>query len=235
MATKENITTSETGSAQADQAPSIRPIVEGISTTESLASLAARWGSRAATWDQQIKRSDHYTAATYARFNKFAGDVFGSLAQAGTGIDIGCGTAEATRPLAGKVSRLYLLDIAPEMLAIAAGKYPDAVTLPASATSIPLPDSSVDYAISRGIVVSHVGSELSGTFLDEMSRIVRPGGVVLFDFLNDQTVNPSAVSAPKATFTVEQMRAQLEARGYTHIVFDGDNNTREVRVCAIRG
>jgi hypothetical protein len=84
-------------------------------------------------------------------------------------------------------------------------------------------------------MISHIGPKLYGLFLDELKRIVKPHGTVIFDFISNIDVNASVISAPKATFTIENMRDELYKRGFTDLHFDGDNDTREVRVSAKLG
>jgi ubiquinone/menaquinone biosynthesis C-methylase UbiE len=203
---------------------------------KQLADQRDRWNSRAATWDSDLLKPDHYANFEngYQRFLDFEKKELSGI-KGEVGIDLGCGTGIASVLLAEKVKKIYLLDIAQQMLDEAQKKVPQGILLNKQVTEIPLPKRSVDIAVSRGILVSHLPAPLVPQFFNELGRIMRVGGKVIFDFLcNEGTVN-FAVKSPKNTFTLEQMTRELKNTGFCWTKFDGTNDNRVVRVSAIKG
>jgi len=210
--------------------------VKPVATKDQLTSQQQRWNERSKQWDVDIQQPDHYAnfEAGYQKFVDLEERIFGTFPKRETGIDIGCGTAAATGPLAAHVERLYLLDLAEQMLQEAKNKYPNAVLLHSGASEIPLDNQSIHLAISRGIIVSHMPKELIPSFFSELGRIVKPDGVVIFDFLsNDGSAAFSNVSE-KISFTQDEIRQNLQKVGFDNIQFDGDPSLRVMRVVAYK-
>lgn len=98
----------------------------------------------------------------------------------GVGLEIGCGTARLTRPMARDFDQVHAIDVAPGMLERASGAVSGLpVTLHhTDGIRIPLPDTSVDAVFS-----THVFQHLD-TIDDalanwrEIARVLRPGGTL---------------------------------------------------------
>lgn len=194
-----------------------------------------RWNSRAGSWDNELTKPDHYANFEngYRRFLDFAHEELLGVS-ADVGLDIGCGTGITSVLLAEKVKTLYLVDIAEKMLEEAVKKIPDAIPLNSLATEINLPDASVDIAISRGILVSHLPRELVPDFFGELKRLVKPQGMIIFDFMCNPGTADFKLSSPKNTFTLEKMTKELTNIDFGQIKFEGNNENRVVRVSAIK-
>lgn len=207
-----------------------------IEANNQLKQQRERWNSRAANWDDDIKSPEHYANFEdgYQKFLDFEEKELLKLENLNSGIDIGCGSGVTSVILAKKVKKLYLLDLAEKMLEQAKKKVPDATTINASATNIPLPEASIDVAISRGIIVSHLPIGLQSNFFDELNRIVRSGGKIIIDFLSNIDSADFQNASPKVAFTKQEMQKELESRGFSNIVFDGEDDNRVVRVSAIK-
>lgn len=205
-------------------------------TKKQLEEQRQRWNARSDDWDSHISDPGHYAnfESGYNKFLEFEEAHLSELVNHESGIDLGCGTGVTSVILAKKVKQVYLLDLAEKMLKQAKGKIPNAIVLHASVTDVPLADDTVDVAISRGIVLSHLPKELVGGFFDELARIVRSKGMIIFDFLS----NPESVSftnvSPKIPFTKEQISSELGKRGFEEFIFDGEDSNRVVRVRAIK-
>ena len=195
-----------------------------------------RWNSRAATWDNDLTNPDHYANFEngYQKFLDFEAKELSGI-KGEVGIDLGCGTGIASVPLAEKVKKIYLLDLAENMLDEARKKVPQGIPLHHQVTKIPLPDRSVDIAVSRGILVSHLPAPLVPQFFNELRRIMRVGGKVIFDFFCNETTANYTAASPKNTFTLEQMTQELKNASFCWTKFDGTNDNRVVRVSAIKG
>lgn len=195
-------------------------------------SFRDRWNSRAENWDSEISKPEHYANFEYGyeRFLSFEEKVLDNIGEAETGIDLGCGTAIAAELLTKKVKNLYLLDLAESMLKKAGDKYPNAVLLHSSVTAIPLESESVDYAVSRGVVISHLPAGEQGNFLSEVQRILKPGGIFIFDFLNNMRTADFHLSSEKTVYTIEEIIEELKSFGFEALSADGDENSRVVRI-----
>ena len=199
-------------------------------------SFRERWNDRASTWDTEILKPEHYAnfEEGYHKFLDFETDVLDAFPKALVGIDLGCGTGIAAEPLSKRVDKLFLLDIAEQMLEEAKKKYPDAIFLHESATAIPLDDNSIDVAISRGVLISHLPQGEYPNFLSEVHRILRPGGLFIIDFLNNLQTADFHLSSEKTVFTREGITEELKKFGFGDLVFDGQDTSRVLRVATVK-
>lgn len=199
-------------------------------------SFRDRWNSRSSTWDTDLLNPDHYAnfEEGYRKFLDFETVVLDAFPKELVGIDLGCGTGIAAEPLSKKVSQLILLDVAEQMLEEAKKKYPDAILLHESATNIPLNDCSVDVAVSRGVLISHLPQGEYSNFLSEVRRILRPGGLFIFDFLNNLKTADFHLSSEKTVFTRESITEELKKHGFGDLVFDGSDSNRVLRVATVK-
>lgn len=107
--------------------------------------------------------------------------------------DIGCGVGRMVRALAGRVSRVYGIDVSSEMLAQAAeynAHLGNAEWLKGDGTSLGvLADASVDGCFSH-VVFQHLPrAEMTLGYVREMGRVLRPGGWALFQVSMDPAVH----------------------------------------------
>lgn len=205
-------------------------------TEKQLAEQRTRWSQRANDWDEDISQTDHYANFEdgYQQFLNLMRQELSGSKKFETGLDLGCGSGVTSVELNKNVKRIFLLDLADGMLQVALQKIPKAIALRASATDVPLLNNSIDVAISRGVVVSHLPVEVASNFFSELGRLVRKKGIVIFDFIaNIETVEYKNTS-PKIVFTKEQIKKELGERGFIKIKFDGSNTNRVIRVSAIK-
>ena len=119
-------------------------------------------------------------------------------------IDLGCGAGIDTLLAARLVTpggRAIGLDTLPEMLAQGAANARDGTVtnvqwLRGELESIPLPDASVDVAISNGVLNL---SPRKGRAMSEIFRVLRPGGrISLADIVLDEELPPEVMTDPDA-------------------------------------
>jgi arsenite methyltransferase len=119
-------------------------------------------------------------------------------------IDLGCGAGIDTLLAARLVlpgGRAIGLDMLPEMLAQAetnarGGGITSVTWLRGELESIPLPDASVDVAISNGVLNL---SPRKGRAMAEIFRVLRPGGrISLADIVLDEELPPEVMTDPDA-------------------------------------
>ena len=119
-------------------------------------------------------------------------------------VDLGCGAGIDTLLAARLVSpggRAIGLDTLPEMLAQAEANARDGAIanvewLRGELESIPLPDASVDVAISNGVLNL---SPRKGRAMSEIFRVLRAGGrISLADIVLDEELPPEVMTDPDA-------------------------------------
>lgn len=105
-------------------------------------------------------------------------------------LDVGCGTGDVTLPAkisAGKDGKVYGIDPAPEMIAVARSKAArkglDIDFRIAVIELLPFPDASIDV-VTSSLMVHHLPDELKLRGLAEIYRVLKPGGrLLVFDFM----------------------------------------------------
>ena len=102
-------------------------------------------------------------------------------------LDVGAGTGRASLPLAqASDAEIISMDIAPEMLRKAREKRDQAgLQWPAfvngNGRALPFPDASFDAVVSIRVLHLFPTPQL-GAFVDEMKRVLKPGGTLLIEF-----------------------------------------------------
>lgn len=94
------------------------------------------------------------------------------------GLDLGCGTGRLTHLLETQVRRLYGVDVATASLREAHGAAPAAAFARYDGLRLPFATGAFDFAYTV-CVLHHVPVGQRSALLAEVSRVVRPGGVVV--------------------------------------------------------
>jgi SAM-dependent methyltransferase len=101
-------------------------------------------------------------------------------------IDVGCGSGRLAKPLAERLSGKYLgIDVVPELVAYARKlvQRPDWRFEVARGLTIPEEDGKADMVCFFS-VLTHLLHEESYVYLREAKRVLRPGGKIVFSFLD---------------------------------------------------
>ena len=99
-------------------------------------------------------------------------------------LDIACGEGYGSALLARSASHVVGVDVSPQAIEHARRSYSSIANVEfktGSCTAIPLPDASVDVAISFE-TVEHIGEQ--DEFMAELARVLKPGGVVILSCPN---------------------------------------------------
>lgn len=99
-------------------------------------------------------------------------------------IDIGCGSGRLAHALAARLQLDYLgVDVTPEVLAYARARCPPAYRfLLRTDLRLPAPDAGTDMVCAFS-VFTHLLNEETYLYLEEAARVLRPGGLLVFSFL----------------------------------------------------
>jgi ubiquinone/menaquinone biosynthesis C-methylase UbiE len=134
-------------------------------------------------------------------------------------VEFGCGTGRVTGLLAGSLRELHAFDLTPAMLQIAAGKkvrhsWVNVHMALADSRYMPLAGGWADFAI-QGWAFLHIAvwhpddwQIQLGRALDEMRRLVRPGGrMILIETLGTGETAPNPAPAFRVVYDwLEQVR-----------------------------
>ena len=154
-----------------------------------------------------------------------------------TVLDLGCGGGFMSEALAMRGAKVVGVDVSRAAIAIAkrhaaAGGLPIRY-LVASGEDLPLPDASVDRVVCVD-VLEHVRD--LDRVLDEIRRVLRPGGVFLFDTINRTPLArfvivfcgerilrllPRGTHDPAGFIALAELEAKLVARGFVDRTFKG--------------
>lgn len=96
-------------------------------------------------------------------------------------LDVGGGYGRLAGPLAAQHD-VTLVDISPEMLAEARGRWPRLTVVQADARELPFADDEFDALLALDLL-PHLPDAAAG--LLELARVVRPEGMLVFDTTND--------------------------------------------------
>jgi ubiquinone/menaquinone biosynthesis C-methylase UbiE len=160
-------------------------------------------------WDERARKDAFHYIASWRKdwnpetffqsgeedFQKLVAPVFNGRAwelQGKTMLELGCGAGRMTRSFAQRFSRVYAFDISPEMLRHARALFPDAANVDwtlGNGTDLSGVDTeSVDFVFSY-IVLQHMpASEFALRYIREMLRVIKVGGMFLFQFNSVPTV-----------------------------------------------
>ena len=154
-------------------------------------------------WDERARKNAFHYIASWRRewdldsflasgeedFQKLVAPALarcGLLAAGQTMIELGCGAGRMTRSFARRFQRVYSFDLSPEMLhqatQIHRGQDNILWLLGNGADFACVRSGSVDFVFSY-LVLQHLPSEpLVFRYIEEMLRVLRPGGAFLFHF-----------------------------------------------------
>jgi SAM-dependent methyltransferase len=154
-------------------------------------------------WDERARKDAYFYIATWEKdwdphrfFDSGEADVRtfvdpalqrqGFLPQGKTMLEIGAGVGRMTRSFARRFAHVVALDVSPEMLSrghALHGEYGNILWLQGDGIGLSMiAENQMDFVFSY-IVLHHIPSpDLVFGYIREMLRVLRPGGVFLFQF-----------------------------------------------------
>ncbi len=181
------------------------------------------WNRRAGTWNDEVTHSGHFSQADdgYHRFDAFLASVLSRRFESLEGarlLDLGAGTGSASQSLLESVpqvgqGRLEALDFSPAMAdQAAARRIFSEIHISDLGASEPLP-APYQVIFSRGVLLSRFAIETLPAIFRKVHSSLAPGGLFLFDFLND--ILDESVAAPgKTRLALPGLRTLLTENGF---------------------
>jgi SAM-dependent methyltransferase len=171
------------------------------------------------TYRDDVEDAISWSGKDVDYFAKGKADLLVALAQRRLGdpaklraLDVGCGVGVTDRFLAGRFGELHGVDIAADAVEKARESNPDVHYEAYDGGALPFPDDALDIAFTI-CVVHHVPPPDWPLFASEMTRVVRPGGLVAV--FEHNPLNPlTRVSVSRCPFDedVTLLRAGTTAR-----------------------
>lgn len=150
-------------------------------------------------------------------------------------LEIGCGVGRFLKPLACRFKSVSGVDISKEMLRTAkeyCACLPNVTFQNNNGKDLSLfPDSSFDYCVSAGVFQHITDSDVIVCYIKEALRVLKPGGVFLFQFEGNRTESVGSGQSG-ARLTAANLDRELGAVSYRirEVSIDPDDAVRNVVV-----
>jgi ubiquinone/menaquinone biosynthesis C-methylase UbiE len=192
-------------------------------------SQSAEFDGYANSYDKEVDASIAFTGLSVDYFTRVKADYlidllhrhFG-LGKQLTVLDLGCGVGNFHKLVLPAVGALSGADVSAECLAQAARRNPGVSYKVYDGERLPWHDTSFD-AVFTACVMHHVSPASWGTFVAEMKRVVRPGGLaVVFEHnplnpLTRRVVNNCVFDANAVLLRQGKVRALLAGAGFAGV------------------
>lgn len=188
------------------------------------------WDKEAAEWDKNIKKPKFYVNIEngYSRFLDFMKKEISNSNRSANliALDSGCGTGSIADVLKNKGYRVFGIDISPEMLRFA-HKDPAAVQyVLANSLDLPYVDNHFDVVCTRGVLLSHVGKKYMDLFIQEHNRVLKNGGLFIFDFITHFDKSETRYRRKKTSIDYKSMAELLKKHGFEVTGRAGNDSNR---------
>lgn len=139
-----------------------------------------------------------------------------------TAVELGCGIGRLTVPLVARfpACAFYGVDIAAGMIGHALTVV-NVTYLVGDGRSIPLPDDSADAVYSM-LLFQHLPAEGVRSYIAEAARVLRPGGMLVFQFIEGTEHEPFSHHHPLADVLGWVEDAAMEPVGMDRGAIDAD-------------
>ena len=188
------------------------------------------WDKEASEWDLNVKKDEHYVNLEngYSRFIDFMKKEVPNFDRSTDPIalDSGCGTGIVADILGEKGYRVLGIDISPEMLRFAHKGSPSTQYVLANSLDLPYIDDRFDVICTRGVLLSHVGKKYVNLFIQEHKRVLKKGGLFIFDFITHLEKSESRYRRNKASMSYQHVVKLLNNHGFEVVGRSGDDTNR---------
>jgi SAM-dependent methyltransferase len=188
------------------------------------------WDKEAALWDKNVKNPHHYVNFEngYSRFIDLLSKSINSEGsrKCKNALDSGCGTGIIAEHLNRKGYQVYAIDISPEMLHHAHTTSKKIKYIRGNSLDLPFADESFTLICSRGVLISHVGKQYAELFLEEHKRVLKKGGLFMFDYITHFHSSETKKRKNKASFNFLRIKDILDEQGFAILERSGDDTNR---------
>ena len=205
-----------------------------------LGAVARRWDAKAARWDIDLENPKCHLNAdgAYDSFLALARQLVSerpNFCASGMLVDLGCGTGLVLADLAPFFHRAVGVDISREMLRVAAAKaIPNAEWRLGDSFDQDWHPMRPAAVVSRGVLISHYGCELTQVLLKKLAHSFDAGGFALLDFLSAEAPSSQRAIAPNKThYPPDWIADQARRSGFHDVVIEGNADDR-VRYLVLR-
>lgn len=192
--------------------------------------VVENWDKEAEKWDENINNPNHYVNFEngYSRFLKFIDKEIPSVSESLSKIalDSGCGTGVISKVLNKKGYTSVGVDLSPKMLELADRRKDVRKYLLANSLDLPYGDNVFDIVCSRGVLISHVGKKYVDLFIKEHFRVLKNGGLCMFDFITHFDPSEIKKKRAKASMTFNEVSEILVSYGFEVISRSGEDSNR---------
>jgi SAM-dependent methyltransferase len=147
-----------------------------------------------ANYNEEINKALNFSGLDIDFFARVKNDYLVDILDARLGgaakaelLDVGCGVANAHKQLIGRVGKLTGIDVSSASIAVARQRNPGIRYEVFDGTHLPIADRSLDAAFAIN-VFHHVPVEQRPALVDDVRRVLRPGG--LFAIFEHNPLNP---------------------------------------------
>ena len=132
----------------------------------------------------------------------------------GPAIDAGCGPGHWTDFLARRGVDIRGVDLTPAFIEYARGRYPDLRFATGSVDALDASDASLGGVLAWYSLIHHAPDAIGST-LDEIARVLRPGGLLLTGFFEGSAVEAFDHAVTTAyRWPVAELSERLRASGF---------------------
>jgi len=186
------------------------------------------WDKEARNWDKYLKDPKHYVNYEngYSRYVNFLKTNIPPAMNGAVALDSGSGTGHISEILNEKGYKTIGVDISPKMLEHSHKDPSIRSYVLANSLDIPFGDNHFDIICSRGVLISHVGKECVIDFIEEHRRVLKKGGLFMFDFITHFEKTEKTKRKKKAYFTYSKVTEILKESGFKIISRNGEDINR---------
>jgi SAM-dependent methyltransferase len=179
------------GSNPSFASPPLTPSAPELYTGRHLDAIAARWGCKARSWDQELADPACHLNEDGA-YDRFLLEIHRLIAEQAQFcsrqgvVDAGCGTGLVLAEVVAGFRWGVGIDLSAEMIQVAARKkIARTQFMVGDCFELSALCAGAGAVVSRGVLLSHYGGELGKGLLRAAYAALVPGGFLAFDFLNE--------------------------------------------------